>query len=263
MAEIAWNYANKRVPNPVIEPVEIEQNAEWQGPRILVVDDDAELCELVAEYLIPEGFQVDSVYDGVQGVDRSLSGEYSLVILDVMLPGIQGFEVLRQIRAKSRLPIIMLTARGEDVDRIVGLEIGADDYLPKPFNPRELVARIQAVLRRSMQTSPPISDRVILGDVELEVRARTVRRGSNVVDLTSLEFDILAAFLRKPGQVITREELVKSVLGRDFVPVDRSIDVHISNLRKKLGPAPDGGNRIRNVRSVGYIYAIPGTSKKR
>jgi two-component system response regulator CpxR len=246
----------------VVEPFEIEKNAEWRGPRILVVDDDAELCELVAEYLIPEGFQVDSVYDGVQGVDRSLSGEYSLVILDVMLPGIQGFEVLRQIRAKSRLPIIMLTARGEDVDRIVGLEIGADDYLPKPFNPRELVARIQAVLRRSMQGSPPISDRIVLGDVELEVRARTVRRGNHEIDLTALEFDILAAFLRKPGQVITREELVKTVLGRDLVPLDRSIDVHISNLRKKLGPSPDGSNRIRNVRTVGYIYAMQALSGK-
>jgi two-component system response regulator CpxR len=246
----------------VVEPFEIEKNAEWRGPRILVVDDDAELCELVAEYLIPEGFQVDSVYDGVQGVDRSLSGQYSLVILDVMLPGIQGFEVLRQIRAKSRLPIIMLTARGEDVDRIVGLEIGADDYLPKPFNPRELVARIQAVLRRSMQGSPPISDRIVLGDVELEVRARTVRRGNHEIDLTALEFDILAAFLRKPGQVITREELVKTVLGRDLVPLDRSIDVHISNLRKKLGPSPDGSNRIRNVRTVGYIYAMQALSGK-
>lgn len=246
----------------MVEPFEIEKNAEWRGPRILVVDDDAELCELVAEYLIPEGFQVDSVYDGVQGLDRSLSGEYSLVILDVMLPGIQGFEVLRQIRAKSRLPIIMLTARGEDVDRIVGLEIGADDYLPKPFNPRELVARIQAVLRRSMQGSPPISDRIVLGDVELEVRARTVRRGNHEIDLTALEFDILAAFLRKPGQVITREELVKTVLGRDLVPLDRSIDVHISNLRKKLGPSPDGSNRIRNVRTVGYIYAMQALSGK-
>lgn len=247
----------------MVEQTEIEKAAEWRAPRILVVDDDAELCELVAEYLIPEGFRVDSVCDGVQGLDRSLSGEYSLIILDVMLPGIQGFEVLRQIRAKSRLPIIMLTARGEDVDRIVGLEIGADDYLPKPFNPRELVARIQAVLRRSTQNSPPIADHITLGDVELEIRARTVRRGNREVDLTSLEFDILAAFLRKPGQVIRREELVKGSLGREFVPVDRSIDVHISNLRKKLGPSEDGGNRIRNVRSVGYIYAIPGAARKR
>src|ERR1700730_7896976 len=198
----------------MLEQTDIEKTSEWPAARILVVDDDAELCELVAEYLVPEGFRIDSVYDGVHGLERSLSGEYSLIILDVMLPGIQGFEVLRQIRAKSRLPIIMLTARGEDVDRILGLEIGADDYLPKPFNPRELVARIQAVLRRSTQNSPPIADHITLGDVELEIRARTVRRGSREVDLTSLEFDILAAFLRKPGQVITREELVKGSLGR-------------------------------------------------
>ena len=246
----------------MLEQTDIEKTSEWPAARILVVDDDAELCELVTEYLVPEGFQIDSVYDGVHGLERGLSGEYSLIILDVMLPGIQGFEVLRQIRTKSRLPVIMLTARGEDVDRIVGLEIGADDYLPKPFNPRELVARIQAVLRRSTQPPPPAMDRIVLGDVELEIRARIARRGNLEMELTSLEFDILAAFLRKPGQVITREELVKTVLGRELVPLDRSIDVHISNLRKKLGPSPDGGNRIRNVRSVGYIYAMQALSRK-
>jgi two-component system, OmpR family, response regulator CpxR len=246
----------------VVEQIEIEKTAEWQGPRILVVDDDAELCELVAEYLIPEGFRVDSVCDGVQGLDRSLSGQYSLVILDVMLPGIQGFEVLRQIRAKSRLPIIMLTARGEDVDRIVGLEIGADDYLPKPFNPRELAARIQAVLRRSTQNSTTAGERIILGDVELEESARIARCGNRELELTSLEFDILAIFLKRPGQVVTREELVKTLLGRELAPLDRSIDVHISNLRKKLGPYADGANRIRNIRRVGYIYAIPGMPKE-
>jgi two-component system, OmpR family, response regulator CpxR len=246
----------------IVEQTDIEKTSEWPATRILVVDDDAELCELVAEYLVPEGFRVDSVYDGVQGLERGLSGEYSLIILDVMLPGIQGFEVLRQIRTKSRLPIIMLTARGEDVDRIVGLEIGADDYLPKPFNPRELVARIQAVLRRSTQLPPQAADRIVLDDIELEVRARIARCGNLEMELTSLEFDTLAAFLRKPGQVITREELVKTVLGRELVPLDRSIDVHISNLRKKLGPSPDGGNRIRNVRSVGYIYVIQALSRK-
>jgi two-component system response regulator CpxR len=174
----------------------------------------------------------------------------------------QGFEVLRQIRAKSRLPVIMLTARGEDVDRIVGLEIGADDYLPKPFNPRELAARIQAVLRRSAQNSTTAGERIILGDVELEESARIARCGNRELELTSLEFDILAIFLKRPGQVVTREDLAKTVLGRELVPLDRSIDVHISNLRKKLGPYADGANRIRNIRRVGYIYAIPGMPKE-
>ena len=246
----------------MIEQAKIEKAAERAVPRILVVDDDVELCELVAEYLTPEGFEVEAVYDGIRGIGSALSGEYSLAILDVMLPGMQGFEVLRQIRAKSRLPVIMLTARGEDVDRIVGLEIGADDYLPKPFNPRELAARIQAVLRRSTQNSTTAGERIILGDVELEESARIARCGNRELELTSLEFDILAIFLKRPGQVVTREELVKTLLGRELAPLDRSIDVHISNLRKKLGPYADGANRIRNIRRVGYIYAIPGMPKE-
>jgi len=246
----------------VIEQAKIEKAVERAIPRILVVDDDVELCELVAEYLTPEGFEVEAVYDGIRGIESALSGEYSLAILDVMLPGMQGFEVLRQIRAKSRLPVIILTARGEDVDRIVGLEIGADDYLPKPFNPRELAARIQAVLRRSAQNSTTAGERIILGDVELEESARIARCGNRELELTSLEFDILAIFLKRPGQVVTREDLAKAVLGRELVPLDRSIDVHISNLRKKLGPYADGANRIRNIRRVGYIYAIPGMPKE-
>jgi DNA-binding response OmpR family regulator len=237
----------------VIEQAKIEKAAERAVPRILVVDDDVELCELVAEYLTPEGFEVEAVYDGIRGIESALSGEYSLAILDVMLPGMQGFEVLRQI---------LLTARGEDVDRIVGLEIGADDYLPKPFNPRELAARIQAVLRRSTQNSTTAGERIILGDVELEESARIARCGNRELELTSLEFDILAIFLKRPGQVVTREELVKTLLGRELAPLDRSIDVHISNLRKKLGPYADGANRIRNIRRVGYIYAIPGMPKE-
>ncbi len=246
----------------MIEQAKIEKAAERAIPLILVVDDDVELCELVAEYLTPEGFEVEAVYDGIRGIESALSGEYSLAILDVMLPGMQGFEVLRQIRAKSRLPVIMLTARGEDVDRIVGLEIGADDYLPKPFNPRELAARIQAILRRSTRNSTTAGERIILGDVELEENARIARCGNRELELTSLEFDILAIFLKRPGQVVTREELVKTVLGRELVPLDRSIDVHISNLRKKMGPYADGANRIRNIRRVGYIYAIPGMPKE-
>ncbi len=244
-----------------MEQAKVEKAAERAVPRILVVDDDVELCELVAEYLTPEGFEVEAVYDGIRGIESALSGEYSLAILDVMLPGMQGFEVLRQIRANSRLPVIMLTARGEDVDRIVGLEIGADDYLPKPFNPRELAARIQAVLRRSTQNTT-VDERIILGDVELEESARIARCGKRELELTSLEFDILAIFLKRPGQVVTREELVKTLLGRELAPLDRSIDVHISNLRKKMGPYADGANRIRNIRRVGYIYAVPGMLKE-
>jgi DNA-binding response OmpR family regulator len=247
--------------------VRSEQSVAGSVPRILVVDDDLELCELLTEYLQPEGFDVDAVYDGLAGVDRALSGDYSLLILDVMLPGIRGFEALRQIRAKSGMPIIMLTARDEDIDRILGLEIGADDYLAKPFNPRELAARIQAVLRRSVATTREIAragpQRIILGDVELDEGARVVRRQNREVDLTSIEFDLLAFFMRNPVKVLEREEIVKQILGRESAPDDRSIDVHISNLRKKLGRAADGSDRIRAIRGVGYIFVVPIKTKMR
>jgi DNA-binding response OmpR family regulator len=246
----------------------IERLVDRPVPRILVVDDDLELCELLTEYLQPEGFDVDAVYDGVQGVDRALSGDYSLLILDVMLPGIRGFEALRQIRAKSALPIIMLTARDEDIDRILGLEIGADDYLAKPFNPRELAARIQAVLRRSAtttarETAASSPRRIVLGDLELDESARSVRRQNREVELTSVEFDLLAFFMKNPVKVLQREEIVQQILGRESAPDDRSIDVHISNLRKKLGRAADGSDRIRAIRGIGYIFVIPVKSKSR
>jgi len=234
--------------------------------KLLVVDDDVELCELLSEYLQPEGFQVESVHDGRQGVDRCLSGKFALLILDVMLPGLKGFEVLRRIRAQSRIPVVMLTAKGDDVDRILGLESGADDYVPKPFNPRELLARIQAVLRRSSAASEaflPRHDRIGLGDVEFDSGARTVRCRNRTVDLTSMEFDLLALFLKAPGQVIPREEMVAKVLGHELAPFDRSIDVHVSNLRKKLGSTRDGTERIKAIRSVGYVYAMPGKLKDR
>src|ERR1700720_2887457 len=204
----------------MLEQTDIEKTSEWPAARILVVDDDAELCELVTEYLVPEGFQIDSVYDGVHGLERGLSGEYSLIILDVMLPGIQGFEVLRQIRTKSRLPVIMLTARGEDVDRIVGLEIGADDYLPKPFNPRELVARIRAILRRTQagekageKVDDQIPEIVRVGDIELDPATRIVRQNGKPIELTSVEFNLLHVLLREAGRVVTREHLGDAVLG--------------------------------------------------
>ncbi|HEY0702965.1 MAG TPA: response regulator transcription factor [Candidatus Acidoferrales bacterium] len=251
----------------MIQTTSTERIADRPIPRILVVDDDLELCELLAEYLQPEGFDVDAVYDGVQGVDRALQGNYSLLILDVMLPGIRGFEVLRQIRAKSAMPIIMLTARDEDIDRILGLEIGADDYLAKPFNPRELAARIQAVLRRSSaparEAEPEGPRQITLSDIELDESARTVRRGHREIDLTSVEFDLLAFFMKNPVKVLEREEIVKQILGRDSAPEDRSIDVHVSNLRKKLGKAADGSDRIRAVRGIGYIFVVPVKTKSR
>ena len=231
--------------------------------RILVIDDDIELCELLSDYLGPEGFTTETVNGSRPGIERALSGEHALVVLDVMLPGMSGFEVLRQIREKSRIPVIMLTARGDDVDRIVGLEMGADDYLPKPFNPRELVARIRAIQRRAEAavelTAEPLSSsgRQHVGDVELEAGTRTVRRGGEVVELTAVEFSLLEELLRQAGQVVSREDLVKKILGRRLSPYDRSIDVHVSSLRKKLGHQVAGRERIRTVRGVGYQYALP------
>ncbi len=230
--------------------------------RVLVVDDDVELCDLVKEFLQPEGLQVEAVHNGNRGLERALSGEHALVVLDVMLPGMNGLDVLRKLRATSTVPVLLLTARGQDVDRIVGLELGADDYLPKPFNPRELVARIRAILRRTKggepgeRQAPQTSVRV--GDVELNPATRTVLRSGEAVDLTAVEFNLLDVLLREAGRVVTRDELAKIALGRMFSPYDRSIDMHISKLRKKLGEDGKGGERIKTVRGVGYIYAAPG-----
>ena len=208
--------------------------------KILLIDDDTDLCELLRDYLAPEGFAVETIHNGLDGVERALSGEHVLVILDVMLPGINGFEALRRIRTSSRIPVLMLTARGDDVDRIVGLEIGADDYLPKPFNPRELIARIRAVLRRA--ESPPQGQvdpgRLVVADIELVPGTRTVLRGGEKVELTSVEFAILETMLRQAGQVVSRDDLVRQALGRNLSAYDRSIDVHVSSLRRKLGMQP-------------------------
>ena|SRR5512132_1319752 len=226
--------------------------------QILIIDDDVALCELVTEYLEPLGFQIESVHRGDAGAERALAGEHSLVVLDVMLPGLNGFEVLRRIRAESKIPVLMLTARGDDIDRIVGLEIGADDYLPKPFNPRELTARIRAILRRTTSETPvdqALEKRLQVGDVELDSGTRGITRSGQNVELTAVEFDLLEKLLRSAGQIVTREELSKQVLGRSASPFDRSIDMHISNLRKKLGHRTDATERIKTVRGVGYIYA--------
>src|SRR5580765_5481422 len=230
--------------------------------RILIIDDDTELCGLVGEYLEPEGFQIEAVYNGELGLEKALTGEHRLVVLDVMLPGINGFEVLRRIRQTSKIPVLLLTARGEDVDRIVGLEIGADDYLPKPFNPRELVARIRAVLRRTSADpkgvgTPRPPEILRIGDIELDPATRTVRHGGDPVELTSVEFNLLEVLLREAGRVVTREELVSAVLSRKFSPFDRSIDMHVSKVRKKLGDINGEAEHIKTVRGVGYILARP------
>jgi DNA-binding response OmpR family regulator len=209
----------------------------------------------VTAYLEPLGFHVEALHRGDTGAMRALDGQHSIVVLDVMLPGLNGFDVLRQIRALSKIPVLMLTARGDDVDRIVGLEIGADDYLPKPFNPRELAARIRAILRRSSSKEGPQTARIAVGDLEMETGTRLVRRAGEIVDLTAVEYDVLEKLLRAAGRILTREELSRQVLGRSSSPFDRSIDMHISNLRKKLGHRVGESDRIKTVRGVGYIYA--------
>ena len=228
---------------------------------ILVIDDDVELCELLNDYLTPEGFEVETVNRSEPGIERALSGQHALVVLDVMLPGMSGFDVLRQVREKSRVPVIMLTARGDDVDRIVGLEMGADDYLPKPFNPRELVARIRAIQRRADSAGSGESKeqdkaaKFTVGDVDIDPGTRVVRQNGNMVELTTVEFSLLEMLMRQAGRVVSREDLVQSVLGRRLSPYDRSIDVHVSSLRKKLGHQAGDQERIKTVRGVGYQYA--------
>jgi two-component system, OmpR family, response regulator CpxR len=230
--------------------------------RILVIDDDVELCSLVSEYLRPEGFQVEAVHEGKAGLARALSGDHLLAVLDVMLPGMNGFDVLRKIRDSSKLPVLLLTARGEDVDRIVGLEIGADDYLPKPFNPRELVARIRAILRRTRaKGEAPVPEILRVGDVELDPATRTVQHRGRPVELTSVEFSLLQVLLREAGRVVTREALVDEVLGRKFSPFDRSIDMHVSKVRKKLGDS-DSEDHIKTIRGAGYIFALSRSKSK-
>ena len=226
--------------------------------RILIIDDDEELCELVAEYLTVEGFETKAVHDGAAGLDSALSGDYDMAVLDVMLPKMNGFDVLRTLRSSSRLPVLMLTARGDDMERIVGLEIGADDYLPKPFNPRELVARLRAILRRTETTeaSDRAGDKVVVEDLELARSARTVRLSGREIPLTSVEFDLLTELATEAGKVVRKEDLSERVLERKLSPYDRSLDMHISNLRKKLGPRNDGSDRIKTIRSVGYIYTV-------
>ncbi|SMC96675.1 two component transcriptional regulator, winged helix family [Desulfocicer vacuolatum DSM 3385] len=227
-------------------------------PTMLIIDDDSELCELLEAYLTPEGFKVTFRQDGEKGMQQALSGKHDIVILDIMLPKSNGFEILSHIRRHSAIPVIMLTARGDEVDRIVGLEMGADDYLPKPFNPRELVARVRAVLRRvnrekklEVQNPPPSIE---IGDITLNRATRIAFKCGEPMPLTSVEFDLLGILMEQAGRVVMKEKLVKSVLDRDYSPFDRSIDVHISNLRKKIGHVTGAHERIKTIRSTGYLY---------
>lgn len=237
--------------------------------RILLIDDDTELCELLSDYLGPEGFEVTPVHDGGQGLQTAISeeGQYDLIVLDIMLPGMNGFEVLRRLRSQSDTPVLMLTARDEEVDRIVGLEMGADDYLAKPFNPRELIARARAILRRTKDHSDRNAAlfapaKIIVGDIELDTGTRVVQRNGEQLELTSVEFSFLEMLLRGAGHVVTREQLAESVLGRSLTAYDRSVDVHLSSLRKKLGHKVGEIERIKTVRGVGYIYVNPSHTDK-
>jgi two-component system, OmpR family, response regulator CpxR len=219
--------------------------------HILLIDDDAELCALLIEFLQREGYSVDSEHEGHGGLQKAAQPGVDLVVLDVMLPGMDGFEILRRLRQQSQVPVIMLTARGEDVDRIVGLELGADDYLPKPFNPRELAARIRAILRRYEPRPAAPSNRLEVNGILLDTGTREVLANGKRVELTTFEFDILEQLMRSAGRVLSRDALTENFYNRKASPFDRSIDMHISHLRKKID---DGDAIIKTIRGVGYQF---------
>ncbi|MBE0483744.1 MAG: response regulator [Bacterioplanes sp.] len=224
--------------------------------RILLVDDDRELVELLQEYLTLEGFQVSAEYDGERGLAAALSGDFDLLLLDVMLPTVNGFDVLRRLRDRSSLPVIMLTARGESIDRVLGLEHGADDYIAKPYHHHELVARINALLRRvSYSGATPLVPSPVLqvDDLRLDRSTLTVTRANQTIDLTGAEFGVLCCLLEHPGVLVDKDTLAQAALGRSLMAYDRSIDMHVSNVRKKLGKRDDGSDWIKTVRGRGYL----------
>lgn len=221
--------------------------------NILIVDDDTELTDLLVQYLEPEGFKVLCVHDGESAVKKALNQPFDAIILDVMLPKLNGFEVLKAIREHLETPVLMLTARGDDIDRIVGLEIGADDYLPKPCNPRELVARLRAILRRTQKI--PVSRPIIEHhNIIVDCSKRLVTYHDEPMELTNAEFNILEMLIKSPGQAFSKEELTEYALGRKYTAYDRSIDVHISNLRNKLGDNQQGEPLVKTVRGFGYLF---------
>ena len=224
--------------------------------HILIIDDDRELCTLLADFLNLEGFQSSAVHDGAVAVEHCRRHSYDAIVLDIMLPGLQGLDVLRQLRSFSDTPVLMLTARGEDTDRIVGLEMGADDYLPKPCNPRELVARLRAILRRAQysaqeQAKGPLQ----VGEVIINPAQRNASHAGADLHLTSAEFNVLQALLQQAGTVVAKETLSQQALGRALSAYDRSIDVHVSKIRKKLA-ASGGEDLIISVRGVGYQFTV-------
>jgi DNA-binding response OmpR family regulator len=230
--------------------------------RLLVIDDDRKLCRLLEDYLGPMGYDVETAHTGPDGLDKALSQDWRAVLLDVMLPGMDGFEVLRQLRRTSAVPVLMLTARGEEADRIVGLEIGADDYLPKTFSTRELLARLRAVTRRATQAvvSPevPPAPEIVLGPLRLNTAARTALLDDQPLTLTPVEFDLLTSLARARGRVKSRQQLLDEIRERNYDVFDRSIDVHISALRRKMGDDPKEPRFIRTVRAAGYMLINPG-----
>ncbi|HYM42451.1 MAG TPA: response regulator transcription factor [Steroidobacteraceae bacterium] len=229
----------------------LEPPASDLKPNILIVDDDRALCAMLAEYLGPEGFVIRTAETGPQGLEQLAHAAVDLVVLDVMLPELSGFEVLRRIRSGSRVPVIMLTARGEEVDRVVGLELGADDYLPKPFSPRELVARIRAVLRRTPPEEAAETSVLNFGPLELDLRARRASVAGHDLELTAAELRILELLVRADTRTVTREDLMQQALGRRLLPTDRSLDTHVSNLRRKLA-RHTAQVSVQSVRGAGY-----------
>ncbi|HOY67729.1 MAG TPA: response regulator transcription factor [Candidatus Ozemobacteraceae bacterium] len=225
--------------------------------RILALDDDCELCELLSEFLTNEGFSIETCREPAAFLELPYGTAFDLLIVDVMLPGIDGFEVLRRVRATSRVPVIMLTARGEEQDRVRGLELGADDYLPKPFSPRELVARIRAIFRRLEPSGTPGNEEVLqVGDLRMHMNSRKVFRGTEEIGITQIEFHLLELLMRSPGQPVRRQDLALQALDRTLTYEDRSLDMHISNLRRKVGSKTAKGELIQTVRSVGYMIAL-------
>jgi DNA-binding response OmpR family regulator len=233
------------------------------GPvKILIVDDDKKLCRLVGEYLAPMGYEVEAAHTGVRGLEMALEKNFHAVILDIMMPGMDGLELLKELRKQSDVPVLMLTARGDETDRIVGLELGADDYLPKTFSTRELLARLRAVTRRSVNSlrRPQLQVRdetLIMGDLQINKTSRMVRLDAEILSLTALEFDLLTSLADAAGRVLSRDQLLDLVSGRSYEVFDRSIDVHISSLRRKLKDDSRQPRFIKTIRSVGYMFVDP------